>query len=124
MESNAWPWTWFHPHELASPDTGESLMMPAFMDKLQLLREVSGHPIGVSSGYRTRAHNTKIGGSPQSAHVLGRAVDIIVKPERRFDLVANARGIGFTGVGIAETFIHLDDMDGTDRTRPFMWIYG
>ena len=94
-----------------------------FMYRLDNLRERFGFPIAVTSGYRTPYHNKAVGGSPKSAHILGRAADIVVIPERRTRLIHWAHRIGFTGIGIAETFIHLDDMDGTDRKRPYLWIY-
>jgi hypothetical protein len=39
------------------------------------VREVLGHPITVSSGYRSPAVNAKVGGSKTSAHLDGDATD-------------------------------------------------
>lgn len=50
---------------------------------LQPLRDQLGRPIVVSSGYRSPALNRAVGGSPNSAHMQGRAADITcpgVKP--------------------------------------------
>lgn len=126
MNTDPWPWTYFHPHELASPDTGEALMQEDFMYQLDLLRERVGHPIGVTSGYRTKKHNAAIGGSPRSAHMLGRAADIVVRPSRRAKLIRWATDTGFHGIGIAKHFIHLDNIrpNEDDRQRPYLWIYG
>ena len=33
----------------------------------------------ITSGYRTASHNTKVGGSRSSQHLLGRAADIQVQ---------------------------------------------
>lgn len=43
---------------------------------LQGLRAVLGCPINVNSGYRTETHNKAVGGSTNSAHLLGKAADI------------------------------------------------
>lgn len=43
---------------------------------LQPLRDETGHPIVISSGYRPEELNDKIGGSPTSAHVYGCASDL------------------------------------------------
>ncbi len=43
---------------------------------LDPLREMIGSPIRVTSGYRTPEHNKKIGGSKNSQHTKGQAVDI------------------------------------------------
>lgn len=43
---------------------------------LDPLREAWGKPIFVTSGYRCKKLNAKVGGSKTSQHVLGQAVDI------------------------------------------------
>lgn len=46
---------------------------------LDPLRTHLGKPIRVTSGYRTPEHNTRIGGSRNSAHMRGEAADIAVR---------------------------------------------
>ena len=43
---------------------------------LQCIREHFGKPVTITSGYRTASHNTRVGGSKSSQHLLGRAADI------------------------------------------------
>ena len=43
---------------------------------LQPLRDGIGKPIKISSGYRCKRLNKKIGGAPNSEHIEGKAVDI------------------------------------------------
>lgn len=43
---------------------------------LQGLRALLNCPININSGYRTEAHNKSVGGSTNSAHLLGKAADI------------------------------------------------
>lgn len=43
---------------------------------LDPLREAMGCPIKISSGYRCKALNTKVGGSKTSQHMTGQAADI------------------------------------------------
>jgi hypothetical protein len=45
-------------------------------DGLEKVRALLGHPITVSSGYRSPTLNRAIGGSENSAHCLGYAADI------------------------------------------------
>ena len=47
-------------------------------DVLQPLRDETGMPITVTSGYRSRELNRRIGGSHRSAHCEGRAADIVI----------------------------------------------
>ena len=46
---------------------------------LQCIREHFGKAVTITSGYRTAAHNTAVGGSKSSQHLLGRAADIQVE---------------------------------------------
>ena len=48
-------------------------------NNLQVLRGFIRDPIHINSGYRSAAHNTKIGGKPKSQHLLGKAADITMK---------------------------------------------
>ena len=45
---------------------------------LEVLRERSGGPVVINSGYRSQQLNRKIGGAPNSNHLTGCAVDIRV----------------------------------------------
>jgi uncharacterized protein YcbK (DUF882 family) len=110
----------FYRVELASPDDHSCNMRPEFMEALQALRDEFGKPMIITSGYRTRAHNTKIGGSPNSQHMLGAAADVaITSPYDRYEFIRLAIKHGFTGIGIAPTFIHLDRRN----TTPLIFDY-
>jgi uncharacterized protein YcbK (DUF882 family) len=113
----------FKRHEFDSPDKEGSgdLMNPLLVYRLDAIRELVKRPFTINSGYRTQEHNKTVGGAPKSAHVEGLAVDISTRrwsdAEKR-DLVLYARQLGFNGVGIAPTFIHLDC-----KPRLASWIY-
>lgn len=49
---------------------------------LDPLREVWGEPITVTSGYRSPALNSAVGGARNSQHMLGQAADIICADPR------------------------------------------
>lgn len=44
--------------------------------RINLLRQELGIPFTVNSGYRSPAHNVKIGGSPNSSHCQAAAIDL------------------------------------------------
>ena len=72
------------------------------------LRNEVGQPLHINSSYRSEEYNKKIGGSPKSKHLLGKAVDLHCTDSLlRLKIVKNALPLGFT-VGVAKTFIHLD----------------
>ena len=79
---------------------------------LQKLRDDVGFPIRLSSAFRCKSWNTKVGGHPNSSHMEGLAVDALVSGERALKLIESAIRLGFVGVGISQKsgqkFVHLD----------------
>jgi len=73
---------YFTPSEFDSPDLpGSGIRMNAmFISMLNKARSIAGIPFYINSGYRTPAHNKKVGGVPGSAHTKGLAADIAVTP--------------------------------------------
>lgn len=49
------------------------------VEVLQPLRDFLGKPVVISSGYRCRELNEKVGGVSKSQHLTGEAADIMVK---------------------------------------------
>ena len=90
---------------------------------LDHLRRSYGEPIIVTSGYRTKEENERIGGVENSSHLTGNAVDIKVKSSRdRYYLIKLALVVGFTRIGIGEDFLHLDN-DEHKKSRGVIWYY-
>lgn len=83
-------------------------------DSLQVLRNEINAPININSGYRTHDHNKKVGGSPTSQHLLGKAADMWVsgwEPERLHGVIERLIRIGKMkqgGLGLYDTFVHYD----------------
>ncbi len=94
-----------------------------FVYKLQVARNYAGIPFIITSGYRCPKHNKAVGGSPGSSHILGIAADIRVRSSaERFKIVEGLMIAGFTRIGIAASFVHVD-ID-TDKPNCVMWLYG
>lgn len=81
---------------------------------LEVLRSHLKAPIHITSGYRSKEHNARIGGALRSFHVLGMAADIQVKemkPEqvaKAIELLIAEGKMKEGGVGIYRTWIHYD----------------
>lgn len=104
---------------LASPSCHLSDMDSAFMRKIDQLRDICGFPFVVNSAYRCRDWELTHGRSGNGYHTFGRAVDISCTDAfKRAMIVKNAFSLGINGVGVASTFIHLDD-----RPDPKVWTY-
>lgn len=100
----------------------EENMNADFLNKLDEAREIANIPFIINSAYRSPEHNAKIGGKPNSSHIKGLAVDISVTNSRQRFIVLNALlNVGFTRIGIADTFIHVD-LD-SEKSKDVIWTY-
>lgn len=61
-----------------TPGIKELQNLKRLADTLQLVRDLVGRPVIVTSGYRSPAVNKAVGGSSTSAHSKGLAADISV----------------------------------------------
>jgi|TARA_R110002167_G_scaffold280626_1_gene486171 hypothetical protein len=93
-----------------------------FLAKLDKAREYADLPFIINSAYRSPEHNAKVGGKPGSSHIKGLAVDISAKDSRTRFLVLDALfAVGFTRIGIADSFIHVDS--DIDKSQNVIWTY-
>lgn len=123
-------WEYFTEDELKCKGTGQCDMDADFMEKLIMLREAFNKPIFLSSAYRSKEHNEKVGGAPNSPHTYGKAVDILVSGSDAYRVIDLALKLGFTGIGVSQKgphdkrFIHLDTMTNSSSSpRPTIWSY-
>jgi uncharacterized protein YcbK (DUF882 family) len=81
---------------------------------LEVLRSHLKLPIRVTSGFRSKEHNAKIGGALNSFHVLGMAADIQVKGltpvqvAHAIELLIKEGKMKEGGIGIYKTWTHYD----------------
>ena len=81
---------------------------------LQVLRDHLGEPIHINSGYRSPAHNAKVGGKKNSYHMKAMAADITCKSKTPKQLAAviekliAAKKMKQGGIGIYPGFLHYD----------------
>ena len=92
-----------------------------FLNKLDEAREYAGIPFAINSAYRSPTHPLSIK-NPTSSHIKGLAVDISVKDSKtRFKVLDALIAVGFTRIGIASSFIHVD-LD-FDKSQGVIWTY-
>lgn len=108
----------FKVREIRCRDGSDDIMIDqTLVVLLQAIREHFGKPITITSGYRTGTHNTAVGGSKSSQHLLGKAADIQVQGVSVEDVAAYAEalmpdwgGVGRYPVksGRAKGWVHVD----------------
>jgi hypothetical protein len=110
---------------------------------LERLRAHVGRPLGIVSGWRDVAHNTRVGGARTSQHTYGAAPELSRVPglvgghvfagraadfNRGYITLANARALRlFTGLGFVvdrgvEWVTHVDVRPG-NPSSPAVWRY-
>jgi zinc D-Ala-D-Ala carboxypeptidase len=93
-----------------------------FLRQLDLARKVAGVSFNINSGMRCDSHNTEVGGSETSSHLTGHAADIATPDSRaRFAIMDGLRQAGFERIGVAKTFIHVDN--DPKKTGAVCWVY-
>lgn len=124
---------YFPDKELACPCCGK-LPLQKSVDRLYALRIIAGIPIYINSACRCTKHNKKVGGKQGSVHLppdqrigisanwKGSAFDINMKTwERKLskvEFIVLARQVGFMGIGVYPSFLHVDD---AKRPVPTIW---
>jgi len=89
---------------------------------LDRARAVSGIPFVLTSSIRCLSHNKKVGGSKNSSHLSGYAVDIkCTMAYYRFKIVEALLDVGFSRIGIGKDFIHADQ--DPDKPKELIWGY-
>tara|TARA_B110000503_G_scaffold11940_1_gene16094 strand:+ start:14766 stop:15125 length:360 start_codon:yes stop_codon:yes gene_type:complete len=116
---------YFYREEFACQYTGENKIKDEFIERLDKLRKACGFPFIITSGYRSPSHPIEAKKKVAGQHSQGNAADIKVSDGlQRYKLVAQAIALGFTGIGVASTFIHVDTRDlHDDAVGPVMWTY-
>jgi len=96
--------------ECTHPDHRHTRVDEELVEKLQQLRDKLDVPLVINSAYRCPERNKQVDGAEYSQHLYGKAVDISLHtiPLQIEEIKRIAKQIGFRGIGLYNTFIHLD----------------
>ena len=101
-------------------ETGNNEMSEEFLEKLDELRHKCGFPFIITSGYRDPTHSIEARKAKAGTHARGIASDIrINNGNEAYDIIKHAQSMGFNGIGVAKSFIHVDIRQG----MPVIWSY-
>lgn len=98
-------WPNFSPHEIVCKKTGHIFLQIEAMDKLQKMRDVINAALHIEKACCQESDRE---------HIYGRAFDIKIRGGKwgAEEMKKAALMVGFTGIGLYDTFIHVDN-------RPF-----
>ena len=115
---------------LACPCCGQINIDPAFLSMIDEARGDAEVPFHINSGCRcvSRDRSLHMGEvaagayNATSSHIKGLALDIRAKSDEvRYRIVKSLLKCGFRRIGIAKTFIHVDD--DPDKPQEVCWVY-
>jgi hypothetical protein len=125
-----WPWEHFTPEELSDFETGELVVVPAFLDWLESVRVDVNEWMTVNDGTRSKARQIRKSGSPVGAHPDGEAVDIRCHGYLAYKIQKVALARDVSGIGVYQSpdrphkkrFVHLDRWTkAPPGLRPRLW---
>lgn len=93
---------------------------------LDRIREAFGLPIRITSGYRSAAVNTAVGGSNTSAHCKGMAIDIqpYKNTKANMDALMGLLRLNIQNYNIDQLIIYTaDGKDPLGTTQAVKWIH-
>lgn len=93
------------------------------VDVCQRIRDAWGKPMTITSGVRSQRKNAEVGGSPNSSHLKGLAIDFActTSRERYLALEVLLNHPKVKRIGIGEDFIHFDIDDS--KSQRVVWHY-
>lgn len=84
---------------------------PSVCSAATALASAVGYTLDITSAFRSPSYNSSVGGSKKSTHMQGLAIDVVqtgkTNAQRQAFLTA-AYNAGFRGIGIYNTFTHID----------------
>jgi uncharacterized protein YcbK (DUF882 family) len=114
---------YFSSREFENSTDKEFFIDPELIAKLDKVRAEFGESITITSGYRSPAHNAKVGGAPTSTHCNGKGADIrpSVSSKEKLDklYLICEKYFEAVGDGRKKGFIHVDTRTGKNRR----WSY-
>ena len=111
----------FKLREFQSRDGADKVLVSEeLLAKLEEARAYGGFTITVNSGYRSAAHNKKVGGATNSNHTKGLAADVVFMKDGKVVsaklICCLCQALGINGVAyISDKAVHLDVASRTYR---------
>lgn len=101
-----------NPQDIRFSHPWQNHLVPQLWDVLESLQSYFNRELLIKSGWRCPAYNKQVGGARNSRHVFGQAADVSMHNFQRNsewkEFIVQARILGAGGIGIYNSFIHID----------------
>lgn len=106
----------FKVKEFACKDGSDKVLIDTdLVNLLQKIRDFFKKPVRINSGYRTKNHNKKVGGTTNSYHLVGMASDIRIDGVNPILVALYAESLNAGGIGVYSNFVHVDTRKNKTR---------
>ena len=105
------------------PDCDRRSVSQEHLNRVQVVRDVTGLPMIVTSGGRCPNHPDELHRTKPADHQNCNAVDVAVDGWTRGNVIAAAIDAGCNAIGVADTFVHLGFRDDLPEGHVTMWVY-
>jgi len=92
------------------------------VSKLEIVRQMYGNPMTITSGMRCEKANKAANSSETSSHLIGEAADIGCTNSKARDKLVGFLRTQFSRMGIHRQFVHVDVSDDK-KVSPCLWVY-
>ena len=93
------------------------------LDRAQVVRDILGHGLTVTSGGRCPEHLNEIHRVTPADHQKGNGIDLKANGSTRGNIVQAGLKAGFNAIGVAKTFVHLGYRSELPKGHLTMWTY-
>lgn len=104
-------------------DCDERAVDQLHLERVQVVRDIIGHSLAVTSGGRCPNHPNEMSRTTPADHQKGMGVDVAVTGSTRGNVVRAGLKAGCNAIGIAKTFVHLGYRAELPKGDIIMWVY-
>lgn len=105
------------------PDCDRRSISQDHLERMQLTRNILGHPLTVTSGGRCPHHPDEVDRDTPADHQKGEGGDVAVNGATRGNVVNAGIKAGCNAIGVAKTFVHLGYRADLPPGHITMWVY-
>lgn len=105
------------------PECDRRSVSQEHLNRIQVVRELLGFGLVVTSGGRCQNHPNEVHRSTPADHQKGTGIDISANGVTRGNIVKAGIAAGCNAIGVAKTFVHLGYREDLPEGHLTMWVY-